>query len=185
LKADERALGAGALLLAVLIVAATVTFAVGAILESNQSHEHAGAVETTAEPRAGVEAEAEDEAGEHSEAAEAGGGRRAAESGRGGEADGESEEILGIDPESTPLVVLAVIASLGLAAAVLRWPGAARLLWLVALAMVAFAALDVREVFHQLDENREGIALLTALVAMLHLSAACLGALQARESPPP
>jgi hypothetical protein len=40
--------------------------------------------------------------------------------------------------------------------------------------MLAFAVLDVREVFHQIDESNEGIAALAALVAVLHASAAAL-----------
>jgi hypothetical protein len=46
------------------------------------------------------------------------------------------------------------------------------LLAVVAVAMAAFAALDVRKVFHQLDEGKDGLALLAARVAALHLAAA-------------
>ena len=45
---------------------------------------------------------------------------------------------------------------------------------LVGLAMVAFAALDVREVIHQLDEDNEGLALLAGVVAALHLGVAAV-----------
>src|ERR687886_172458 len=63
----------------------------------------------------------------------------------------------------------------GEAAAV--WRGAAaRLLAVVALVMAAFAALDVREVVHQIDESRTGLTLLALLVAALHLAAAALAA---------
>jgi hypothetical protein len=79
--------------------------------------------------------------------------------------------------------VLATLGSLLLVAAVLRWPHSAALLALVALAMLAFAALDVREVTHQLDEDRAGVAILAAGVAILHLAAAALAAAQAGRRP--
>ena len=43
---------------------------------------------------------------------------------------------------------------------------------MVAVVMVVFAVVDVREVFHQLDEDKDGLALLATLVAALHLAAA-------------
>lgn len=42
----------------------------------------------------------------------------------------------------------------------------------VVVAMVAFAALNVRELFHQVDESKTGLALLAGTVAVLHLGAA-------------
>jgi hypothetical protein len=45
--------------------------------------------------------------------------------------------------------------------------------------MAAFAALDVREVVHQIGESRTGLTLLAVLVAALHLAAAALAARQA------
>jgi hypothetical protein len=86
-----------------------------------------------------------------------------------------SERLLGVDPESTGLVAVAVVVSLVLAALVWRG-GAPWLLGLVALVMIAFAALDVREVVHQIDESRTGLTLLALLVAALHLAAAALAA---------
>lgn len=70
------------------------------------------------------------------------------------------------------------------------WLGASPLvLGVVALAMAAFAALDVREVVHRVDESRTGLALLAALVAVLHLAAAVLAARAAGSArgvqPPP
>ena len=40
----------------------------------------------------------------------------------------------------------------------------------VALIAIAWAALDVREVVHQLDESRTGIAVIAIAVAVLHLA---------------
>jgi hypothetical protein len=81
-----------------------------------------------------------------------------------------SETLLGVNPEATPLVVSAVVVSLLLAAAILAfgWPIVAAI---IVLAMLAFAALDIREVLHQVTESRPGLAALAALVALLHVAA--------------
>jgi hypothetical protein len=57
---------------------------------------------------------------------------------------------------------------------------AAALLVILALAMLAFAALDIREVAHQLEEDHAGVAILAAGVAILHLAAAGLAAAHMR-----
>jgi uncharacterized membrane protein len=90
--------------------------------------------------------------------------------------------VLGVDLEATPFVVLAAAFSLGLALAVWLRPEWRLLLALVAAAMVVFAALDVREVVHQLDEDNGGLAMLAGVVAALHLAAA-LVALSMGRSP--
>jgi hypothetical protein len=170
-------------LLAALIVAATALFVAGVSIERNSTDEHTEPAAAT-ETKQAEETHVEGEAGGHSEAEESHGENAASEeTADGAEGEEASEEILGVDPESTPLVVLAVIASLGLAAAVIRAPRWAPLLWLVAIAMVAFAALDLREVFHQIDENREGLALLAGAVAILHALAAAISARQAVRNP--
>ena len=141
------------------IVAATVLFVVGTTIERNQGENHSATEETT-------------------HGGEAARGEPAASESTSGEESG-SEEILGVDPESAALVAIAAGVSLLLAAAVWRWPDRGALLLLVAAAMLAFAALDVREVVHQIDENRSGLAVLAAFVALLHLgSAAASGALR-------
>ena len=150
---------------AVLIVLASGVFAVGVALERS---------EEDSESPAHVEAEAEES---HVEGEEAEGLDET--EGEGGEEE-ESETLLGIDLESTPLVILAVLGSLALAAGVWLRPDLGWLLVLVGVAMGAFAILDVREFFHLLDESREGIAVLAALVAVLHATAAWL-ALSRRE----
>lgn len=99
-----------------------------------------------------------------------------------------SEKLLGVNPESTGLLVVAVAVSLLLAAGV-WWLGASPVvLGVVALAMAAFGALDIREVVHQADESRTGLMLLAALVAVLHFAAAVLAAraaVAARGAKPP
>lgn len=141
-------------LLAVVIVVATALFAIGISIESGAESE---------ESPAHAEAEAEGEA--HAEVA----GEPVAEKGGEGE-----EELLGVDPESTPLVVAAALVSLAFAAGVWLRPDLGPLLLVVGVAMLVFAALDLREVVHQIDEGRGGLAVLAGVVASLHASAAPL-----------
>ena len=51
-------------------------------------------------------------------------------------------------------------------------------------AMVAFAALDVREVVHQLDEENAGLAVLAGVVAALHLGVAAIALSMGRSRVP-
>lgn len=147
--------------LALLIALATILFAIGISIEKS---------ETDAEPsEAGlVEGEAAEVEAAEGEAAEV----QAAET-KDGEGEGEEEEetLLGINLESTPLVVLAVITSLALAAGAWARPDWRTLLTVIAIAMLAFAILDIREVIQKLDEDETGIAALAGLVAALHLAA--------------
>jgi hypothetical protein len=101
----------------------------------------------------------------------------------GNSESGESDTVLGVDVESTPLVVLAVLAGLALAALVASRFGRRRGVPLaVAGIALAWAVLDVREVVHQVDESNTGIAIVAALVTVLHVAAA---ATAARLSGPP
>jgi heme/copper-type cytochrome/quinol oxidase subunit 3 len=98
------------------------------------------------------------EAGEHNEHAEA------SETG---------EELFSVNLESAPLVVLAVISSVALAAA--TWKSDHKLILLVtALFAAAFAILDVAEFSHQIRESATTIAALAAVIAVLHTAAALL-----------
>jgi hypothetical protein len=89
---------------------------------------------------------------------------------------------LGIDIEAVPFVVLAALVSLGLAAAVWWRPRWLALLVVVAATMLAFTALDVREIFHQNDEGQTGLAVLAGAVAALHLAVAIVAGLMARAA---
>ena len=163
-----------------LLVAATAAFVVGVSVERAQGENHV-------EPASAVEGEAGEasHAGEAGEAGDAGhqsGEAAHAEESAGAHADeGGSETFLGIDFEAVPFIVLAAAFSLALAVAVWLRPGSRPLLVLVALAMVAFTALDVRDVVHQLDEDNGGLALLAAAVAALHLGAATIAVTLARR----
>jgi hypothetical protein len=90
--------------------------------------------------------------------------------------EASSEKLLGLDPESTALVIAAVAISLLLAWAVWVRPDRLPLLALVALAMLVFAALDVREALHQGDEGNTGLAILASAIAILHIAAGTLAA---------
>jgi hypothetical protein len=99
-----------------------------------------------------------------------------------GRFDGTGERTVGVDLESTPIVALALVAGLGLAALTATRAGRLRaFLIAVALIAAAWAALDVREVVHQLEEARTDIALIAAAVAALHLAAAAVGGRLARS----
>lgn len=163
-------------LLLALMLAATAAFVVGVAIERNdEDHHHGAAVEATEHTdEHGEEGTPEHEATEHAEAA---GHTEAKEA-------GEELRPLGIDIEATPFVVLAAVVSVLLALAAWLRPSPA-LLAVIAGVMLAFAVLDVNEVFHQLDEDRDGLALLAVLVAALHLaSAAVAGLLASRGGEP-
>jgi len=79
--------------------------------------------------------------------------------------------------------VLAVVAGLGLAALVTSRFGRLRgVLLAIAATALFWAILDVREVVHQLDESRNGVAAIAMTVAALHLAAAAAGGYLARTA---
>lgn len=145
-------------LLGALLVAAAALFAIGVAAEGGH-HDEAGTAPGSGEHQEGSEAGEHDEAGEaavHSE-----------------EGEESGERLLGINLESTRLVVGAVIASIALAAATWRtdrkW-----VLAVTALFAAGFAALDVAEFSHQIKESAVTIALIAAVLAVLHALAAAL-----------
>ena len=153
------------LALAALLAAATVLFAVGLIAERSEDDAHA-------EPAAG-HAEAPGE--------EAGAPEDSHDQSRPAEDEG-AETVLGVDLESTPLVVFAVLAGLGVAAlAASRLARERRFLIAVGAFALAWAALDAREVVHQLDESHTAVAFLAMTVALLHVAAPAVAARLARR----
>jgi hypothetical protein len=162
-------------LLIALLVVSTALFAVGVIAERSEADEHT-------EPATAQVAETGEAEGTHEEGEEAGAGEQPA----GEEAhDDDGEALLGVDLESTPLVVLAVIAGLGLAAlAATRFGRLLGFLFAVCVIALAWAVLDIREVVHQLDDSRTGIAVVAAIVAALHLAAAAVSGRLARQVSP-
>jgi len=170
------------LVTAALLIASAAVFATGAVLEHHtlgggsrpaQQHETgtrpgaAGEHPGTTEPDSGP-----------SEAGQPGAGR---EGSAGPAAEQHSETLLGINPEATSLVAATVALSLLLAALILT-VGSPLLAISVALVMLAFTALDIRELTHQLNESHAGIAALAATVAMLHLAAGAAALRTARDT---
>jgi hypothetical protein len=84
-------------------------------------------------------------------------------------------KLLGVNPEALSLVIIAVIVSVLLAAAI--WFRRITLV-LVAIAVfgLVFAALDVREVLHQVDESRTNLIVIAGVLIGLHLLVAGLAA---------
>jgi hypothetical protein len=170
--------------LVALIVAATATFVVGVALERNSGEfagEHrAEASQPFGETGAGEDAHSEaDESAEHRQA------EGTASQRSGGEHDAELRP-LGIDIEAWPFLMLAALASLALAAAAWLRPTALPVLLAVTVTMLAFAALDVHEIFHQADESHDGLATLAGIVAALHAAAGAVAAAtapRARRAP--
>jgi hypothetical protein len=149
-----------------LIVLATAGFVVGTTIERHNSH-HGSAGLLRPEARARAEGSGESAA------------QHAAEGATSTAAGDIHQEVrpLGVDIEAVPFIVLAGLASLALAAAGWARAGSRAVLGVVAAAMLLFAALDVREVVHQIDESRTGLAVLAGVVAALHLAAAAVAGL--------
>lgn len=85
--------------------------------------------------------------------------------------DESTEAVLGINTESNAVLVVVGIASVGLAVAALTITNRP-VLGLTAAFAVAAAAFDLAEVARQADASRTGLAVLAAIVALLHLAAA-------------
>ena len=146
---------------AVLLIASAAAFATGAAIER-----HTASSET--QP-----------ALHHAEADTPGEASASGESAATHAAGQNSEKLLGINPEATALVVAAVAGSLLLGALILT-VGSPLLAAGVVVTMLAFTALDIREVTHQLGESRPGLAALAATVALLHLLAGAAALLTTR-----
>jgi hypothetical protein len=160
-------------LLVALVLLASAGFVVGTTIERNSGESrHESAATLHAEGSTGeAQSEEGESGGEHREATHA------------GETEHHAElKPLGVDIEAVPFVVLAVFGSLALALGAWLRPRWVALLIVTALAMLAFAALDVRELFHQQDEARNGLAILAGAIALLHGAAAVVAGLMVREA---
>jgi hypothetical protein len=159
------------LITAALLIASAAAFATGATIERHTTSSESQLMQQEQHPEAGAPGEkpasAEGAAGGETSAVHA--------------AEHSSENLFGINPEATGLVVIAVVISLLLAALILtmRSPLVAAG---VALAMLVFTALDIREVTHQLNESHPGLAALAATIAALHLAAGAAALLTIRAS---
>lgn len=114
--------------------------------------------------------------------------QRATESGAAEGVTAESSEYrpLGINLESTPLVLGGAAVSVLLAALVIVRSRREVLIVVVLLAL-AFTALEVAEIAHQADANKTGLVVLALLAGVLHALTAglAIGVLFAKPTPVP
>lgn len=191
-------------ILALLLVATAALFAVGTTIERSQRSHHSessatktaeiptetattSSSETSTESSGGADEKAsgssETTTGSSSEAN--GGADEAASGATEAAAAAEthveaSEKLFGVDTESVPAMIVGIAASLGLAAAV-WWRRERVWLWLTLAFGVLFAAGDTREVIHQLNESRNGVATIAAILIAAHLVVAVLAGLILRR----
>ena len=156
------------LLLAALLVVSGIAFAVGSAAERSST------VKSSPPSSESSSTHAEGEGAETS-----GGETAGTKPAQHTETTAESETLLGINPESTALVVVGVALSLLLAAGVWFW-GYRPLLIAVLVFGVAFAALDIREVIHQADESRTALVVVAIVLTVMHSAVAALAALAVR-----
>ena len=192
--------------LALLLVATAALFAIATTIERSQRSHHSensatktaeipsettSSSETTTNPSSEANGGADEKAAGNGEttttsSSETNGGADekaagAAETPAAAETHVESsEKLFGIDTESVAAMIAAISVSLGLAAAV--WWRLERLwLWLTLAFGVVFAAGDIREVIHQLNESRNTVATLAAILIAAHLAVAVLAGLILRQ----
>ncbi len=153
--------------LVALLVASGVFFAIGSAVERSKTHETAPtASETVGEV--------------HS--SESGGGS-GTEGSTPTETKGGTENLFGINPESTGLVAVAVAVSLLLAGGVWLWERRSVLLAVLVFGVV-FAALDGREAVHQAHEARGSLVVLAVALGLLHLAVSVVAGLRLRGRAP-
>jgi hypothetical protein len=164
-------------LLAALLIASAVLFAIGVALEKSAESDEPSAV--SAETSESGEAP-------HSEAEEGNSEEGEVEAAEGAESThSESKEtLLGIDIESPLAVGAGVVLSIALAAFALR-SNKKTVLVVIALFALGFALLDGKELFHQLDENRTSLAVLAGVIGVLHLGTAGVAGQLARTEVSP
>ena len=155
-------------LLVGLIVVATVVFGIAVAFERSNAEVHPTGTEPHTEEGGGEETHT-DEGGEEGVPSES------------NESATDEGTILGVNPEATPIVVLVVVASLALAAAIWLRPGWRWLLLVAAIGMLIFAVLDVREAIHQLNEANTGLGISALIVAGLHATAGLIALLLVRQ----
>ena len=144
--------------ISVLLIVSAVLFAIGATVERNQRHN-----------------EGNDEAAASTEVAH--GDEVAA---RPGTDQAGSETILGVDPESTSLTVVALVAALLLGVGC-RLTRSRRLAAAIVGFGLFFAAADGRELAHQVNESNAGIAVIAAVLLLLHAAIAVLAVILVRR----
>lgn len=165
-----------ATIFAVLLLAATALFVVGAAVERGQGHAETTSTSTAATENAGGEA------GEGSNPEATEGSKPEASESNPPSTEPGSEALLGVDTESVLVVTLAVLVALLLVAAI-WWRPRREVLVVAIVFCLGAAVLDIRELLHQLDEGRNTVAVLAAAVALLHLAATGAGVAALRSQP--
>jgi hypothetical protein len=155
---------AGRIIAALLVVGAAL-FVVGAAIERGDHRDEPATAVRTSREQVG-----------HDEAAEAGGAASTAEKAEAG----DEEKVLGLDVESPGLLAVGMVLSLALAAFVWRRPRRSAFL-VVAVFAAAFTVFDVAEVVHQLDRSKAELAVLAAIVVVVHVSASVFAGLTAKN----
>ena len=150
-------------IVAALLVASAIVFAVGVSIERSSEDHDEGAEQ--AEQSAEREGESIVEGEEGGESAE--GSSEESEA-------GESEDLFGVNTESWTVVVAVVAMSLLLAGLLAMNKGLV-IPGIVLLFAAGAAAFDVREVLHQIKESRTDVGVLAGITAALH-GLAALGA---------
>ena len=168
--------------LVALVAVATVSFVVGTAIERNSAGE-SGHHEAATTTRSQTGTSSGETSGETPATHANEGGGTTTET--NGEASHAELRPLGIDVEAWPFVALASLASLALALGAWLRPKSVPLLALVTVALLAFAVLDVREVIHQSDIDKTGLAVLAAFIAALHVAAALVAATMAARARQP
>lgn len=158
-------------LIALLLVSSAALFAIGTAIEHSQrAMHHEGAPSSAA--KSGGETSSEKKS--NGEAGGAGEATHKASSESATATETHGEKIAGVDPESWPLVGLAIVVSLLVAAGVYWRRGR----WLVAAVAfgLLFAAGDTRELIHQVQESRTTVAAIAGVLIALHVLAALAAA---------
>jgi hypothetical protein len=173
-------------LLALLLVATAVLFTIGTSIERSQRSSHKE--KATSVESAGQSTGSAGEAGSGESGGETQNSTETAPKTEATAAKTEvksetGQKLFGIDTESVGAMIAAIAVSLGLAAAVWfrreRW-----WLWLTVAFGIAFAIGDVRELIHQINESRTGVAVIAAILIAAHLRIAGLaGHLASRTDP--
>lgn len=166
----------------VLLLASAAAFVLGVTVERNDGHTDNTTNASTGDQAAQPHDEASEGAG--SGEGDHGAEPRSDEPGTGGDHAQEigDETLLGVNPESTAAVAGAVVASLLLASLAGLRPVPLFLL-LGAAFCLTVALFDMREVAHQLDESRNGVAAVALLVTLLHLGASAAAVAAWRHTP--
>ena len=166
-------------ILALLLVTSAVLFAIGTTIERSQRHTHveAAPVEETAGSSEGSTSKTEAGAETNGETQ----GTTAETAGTAETPAESTEKLFGIDTESVAAMVAAVALSLLLAAAV-WWRRERWWLWITLAFGTVFALGDVREVIHQLNESRTGVATIAATLIASHLLIAATSGLLLRQT---